>query len=104
MLSKPPLRVISQDQLGIQLSGTSILTKLPKNDGLPGPGTFSAKTRNVSGKPETICHPLNAARVFCTFFFFFAIVSLVKDSRVEEELETEWLNILMPMREVYPLF
>lgn len=69
MLSKPPLRVISQDQLGIQLRGTSILTKLPKNDGLPGPGTFSAKTRIVSGKPGTICHPLNAARFFCTFFF-----------------------------------
>lgn len=41
---------------------------------------------------------------FFALFFFFAIMSLVKDSRVEEELETEWLNIIMPMREVYPLF
>lgn len=38
--------------------------------------------------------------IFTFVLFFFSIIFIVKDRRVGEELETGWLKIIIPMREV----
>lgn len=56
------------------------------------------KLGKISEKPEPIRY-LKLVK-FLLHFFFFAIVFIVKNRRVGEELETGWLKIVIPMREV----
>lgn len=56
--------------------------KFPTNDRFPGPGTFNANSRKISGKSEPRGH-LNFNQILL-YLFFSAIVFIDKDKRAGE--------------------